>query len=130
MRRTVFGKLMGSQHVHLGLLTVLLLCFTQSAWASEPGNTIYLADLKPEIQATMFQGTIEAVDPEKLSLTIKTDFGRVLSLSLHDAAAMRGLHRGDRVWLEADGQGLLTVKKLNTHDVPLTQQPKRGDRAT
>jgi hypothetical protein len=130
MARTFMATVMRSLHVHLGLLTVLAFCLAQPVMASEPGGTLHRTDLKPEIQATMFQGTIEAVDRHGLSLTIKTDFGRVLSLSLPDSAAISQLHKGDRVWLEADGQGLLTIRKLNPHDVPLTQDPKSAKRST
>lgn len=123
MARTFVGTVV-SLSVRLGLLTALV-CLAQPVRATEPSGTIHLADLKPEIQAAMFQGTVEAVDREGLNLTIRTDFGRVVSLSLRDPAVMSGLHKGDRVWLDADGQGLLTVRKLKPHDVPLTHQSKR-----
>ena len=115
----------------LGLALALVgLVLTGPAQAFDRSEQSHPVDLKPEIQGTMFQGTIEAIDRAGLSLTVKTDFGRVLSLLLPNPKALRELHKGDRVRLEADGQGLLSVRKLIPHDVPLTQGSKPAGRST
>ena len=117
--------------VPLGLALALVgLVQTGPAQAFDRSERSHLVDLKPEIQGTMFQGTIEAVDRAGLSLIVKTDFGRVLSLLLPNPKALSGLHKGDRVRLEADGQGLLSVRKLIPHDVPLSQGSKPAGRST
>lgn len=124
---TMTPRVLGPLRLSVFLVTCLL---PVPAMAADPSPAVHPVDLKPEIQGTMFQGTIEAIDRASLSLVIKTDFGRRLSLLLHDPKAISGLHEGDRVRLEADGQGVLTVKKLIPHDVPLTQDAKPSGRST
>ncbi|MEW6543274.1 MAG: hypothetical protein AB1411_06645 [Nitrospirota bacterium] len=82
-----------------------------AAIAGSPAER-YLAGLNPEAQETMFEGTIEAVDWDSLSITVKTDFGRVLVLSATSTEALAQLSQGDRVRLEVDLKGSLQVRKL------------------
>lgn len=81
------------------------------------------ADLQVEIEPSMFRGTVESVNLEGTSVTIKTDFGRLLSLTVEDCAMIAELKEGDRVMLE-EAQSQITIKKLDqpvsdaTSDLP------------
>lgn len=80
-------------------------------------------DLRVEIEPSMFRGTVEAIDLQASSVTIKTDFGRMLSLIVRDCAMIGELKQGDRVMLEEE-QTTITIKKLDqpvsdaTSDLP------------
>lgn len=81
------------------------------------------ADLQVEIEPSMFRGTVESINLEHSSVTIKTDFGRLLSLTVKDCAMIGELKEGDRVMLEEE-HTQITIKKLDqpvsdvTSDLP------------
>jgi hypothetical protein len=86
----------------------------------------YPVNLQAEIEPSMFQGTVEGIDPSKLSVTITTDFGRTLVLFSLDCRTVRGLSEGDRVFLQPDQEGVLTVSPLNPSLFELKQSPKQA----
>lgn len=92
-----------------------------AAWAEvtdrPPGmvqlpDVAHLVDLRVEMEPAMFRGTVEAVDLHNFSVTIRTDFGHLLSLTDTDCGMISGLRQGDRVSLELDAQQQVTLKRL------------------
>ncbi len=69
-------------------------------------------DLRPEVEPTMFQGTIEGVNPSEGSVTVRTDYGLTMILFSSNCEAITMLRTGDRVLLEADAQSTLTVTTI------------------
>jgi hypothetical protein len=53
-------------------------------------------------------GTIEAVDPEGLKITLLTDFGKKESLPITKVSVLVGVTEGDRVWCEMNEDGKVT----------------------
>jgi len=88
------------------------------------GARVSTVNLKAEIEPSMFQGTIDVIDPSELSVTITTDFGRTLVLFSLDCRTVRGLQEGDRVSLRPDQEGTLTVSPLDQSQLQLKQTPK------
>jgi hypothetical protein len=86
----------------------------------------YPVNLQAEIEPSMFQGTVEVVEPSELSVTITTDFGRTLVLFTLDCGTVRGLREGDRVLLRPDQEGTLTVSPLDQSPLELKQSPKQA----
>jgi Cu/Ag efflux protein CusF len=60
-----------------------------------------------QVASQLVSGIIEKVDPERQSVTIKSDQekGAVRSLEVIDAKAMKDLAKGDGVIVELDEQG-------------------------
>lgn len=83
-------------------------CVMVAAWLAPQAR----ADLRVEIEPSMFRGTVEAVDLPESTVTIKTDFGRMLSLTVKDCEMIGALKQGDRVMLEEE-QSQITIKKLD-----------------
>jgi hypothetical protein len=69
--------------------------------------------LQADLDASMFQGTVQAVNAFDSSLVIRTDFGRTVVLFAQDCYMAAGLKAGDRVRLEPDAAGSLTVTPLD-----------------
>ena len=94
-------------------------------WAATPGwnPPPAQADLRVEIEPSMFRGTVESINLQDSRVTIKTDFGRLLSLTVQDCAMLGELKEGDRVMLEEE-QSQITITKLDqpvsdvTSDLP------------
>lgn len=73
---------------------------------------------------TLIGSTIEEIDVAGLKVTIKTDQGESLSLSVANAEVMKGLTKGDRVSLELDVQGrVMKIVKI-TPDLKFAPEPK------
>jgi putative heme iron utilization protein len=53
-------------------------------------------------------GTIEAVDPAGLRITLLTDFGQMESLPITKVSVLVGVTEGDRVWCEMNEDGKVT----------------------
>jgi hypothetical protein len=60
----------------------------------------------------MFLGTVQAIDREALRVTIRTDFGRLVPLTVERCEIIQRLRIGDRVRLDVDAQGV--VRALET----------------
>lgn len=77
------------------------------------------------VASTTFIGsTIEDIDLAGMKITIKTDQGESLSLSVANAEIMKGLTKGDRVSLELDVQGrVMKIVKI-TPDLKIAPEPK------
>lgn len=91
----------------------------ETATASQP--TAIRVDLRLEIEPSMFQGTVEAIDLSDSSMLIRTDYGRMLRLFSMNCQGLRGLNEGDRVRLEPDPEGALTVTTMDRTVPHLTQ---------
>jgi hypothetical protein len=83
----------------------------ERAAASQP--TAIRVDLQLEVEPAMFQGTVEAIDLSDSSMLIRTDYGRMLRLFSLTCQGLRGLNEGDRVRLEPDPEGTLTVTTMD-----------------
>lgn len=107
MRRPCYMRVTGPA------LVALLLAVGAAPATGLMAPQIALAGVRLEIQAEMLQGTIEIVDQDDLSVVVRTDTGRLLLLSIPDCEVIGDLRRGDRVRLETDRQGFLTVTKVD-----------------
>lgn len=63
--------------------------------------------LTPELSASMFHGTVDTIDPAALRATIRTDFGRLVPVTIPSCDLLRRLRIGDRVRLDVDAQGVV-----------------------
>jgi hypothetical protein len=92
---------------------------------------VRLVDLKVEMEPAMFRGTVEAVDLHNFSVTIRTDFGHLLSLTDTDCGMVGGLRQGDRVALQLDAQEQITIKRLEqaADEVTPAFQAESSDRS-
>lgn len=86
-------------------------------------------DLKLDVEPAMFQGTVAAIDPSDSSLTIRTDYGLVLRLFSMHCQDVSSLRAGDRVLIEPDPEGPLTVTTRDRTLSHLTQNPASADDA-
>ncbi len=91
----------------VGVLTVV----GETAGASQ--TTAIRVGLQIEVEPSMFQGTVEAIDLSDSSMLIRTDYGRMLRLFSMTCQGLRGLNEGDRVRLEPDPEGTLTVTTMD-----------------
>lgn len=91
--------------------------------------SVVRVDLKLEVEPAMFQGTVAAIDPSDSSLTIRTDYGRVLRLFSMHCQDLSGLREGDRVLIEPDPEGPLTVTTMDRTMSHLTPNPISVDDA-
>jgi hypothetical protein len=66
------------------------------------------------ISATLFDQTIEAIDPTGLNITVQTAGSRdKRSMPIVSSAVVKGIGRGDRVSLGLDQEGrILRIRKL------------------
>lgn len=77
------------------------------------------------VASTTFIGsTIEEIDLAGMKITIKTDQGESLSLSVASAEVMKGLTKGDRVSLELDVQGRVMKIVKTAPDLKIAPEPK------
>ncbi len=79
-----------------------------------------------QITAKMINGTIEGVDPVQQLVIIRTEEqgqGIVRFLAVADAAVMKGLLKGDRVFVELDERGM--AKKILKAAANLKDPPAR-----
>ncbi|MGH7205014.1 MAG: hypothetical protein ACREI2_02265 [Nitrospiraceae bacterium] len=77
------------------------------------------------VASTAFIGsTIEEIDLAGLKVTIKTDQGESLSLSVTNAEVMKGLTKGDRVSLELDVQGRVMKIVKTAPNLKIAPDPK------
>ncbi len=73
-------------------------------------------NLKPEISAPMFHGTIRMIDRTTLRVTIRTDFGRLVPVAVESCEMIQWLRIGDHVRLDVDVQGIVRgLEKIGTH---------------
>ncbi|MDE3017978.1 MAG: hypothetical protein KGI53_03075, partial [Nitrospirota bacterium] len=91
----------------VGVMTVA----GETAVAFQP--TAIRVDLRIEVEPSMFQGTVEVIDLSDSSMLIRTDYGRMLRLFSMTCQGLRGLNEGDRVLLEPDPEGTLTVTTMD-----------------
>jgi hypothetical protein len=87
---------------------------TAPASAAEPPAR--LVNLQTELSAPMFHGTVQAIDREALRVTIRTDFGRLVPVTVERCEIIQRLRIGDRVRLDVDAQGV--VRALETPRSP------------
>lgn len=107
MNRILLGTLSLLLLAGVGVLTV----GGERAAASQP--TAIRVDLQLEVEPAMFQGTVEAIDLSDSSMLIRTDYGRMLRLFSMTCQGLRGLNEGDRMLLEPDPEGTLTVTTMD-----------------
>jgi hypothetical protein len=95
-----------------------------SAPAQEPARTPLVQsapqarpiNLETEISAPMFHGTVHSIDRATLRVTIRTDFGRLVPVSVKSCEIIRRLHIGDHVRLDVDTQGIVrALEKTGAH---------------
>lgn len=73
-------------------------------------------NLKPEISAPMFHGTIRMIDRTTLRVTIRTDFGRLVPVAVESCEMIQWLRIGDHVRLDVDVQGIVRgLEKIGAH---------------
>ena len=78
-------------------------------------------NLQTEISAPMFHGTVRAIDQATLRVTIRTDFGRVVPVTVGSCEIIQWLRIGDHVRFDVDAQGIVhTLEKTGAH---LTTNP-------
>lgn len=77
--------------------------------------------LTPELSAPMFHGTVDSIDPVALRMTIRTDFGRLVPVTIASCDLLRRLRIGDRVRLDVDAQG--AVRALDTTGAVVSVAP-------
>jgi hypothetical protein len=68
-------------------------------------------NLRTEMSAPMFRGTVQAIDRTALRVTVQTDFGRLVPVAVGSCDILSRLRVGDRVRLDVDAQGI--VRRLN-----------------
>lgn len=107
MNRILLSTLLILLLAGAGLLTV----DDEKAVASQP--TVIRVGLQIEVEPTMFQGTVEAIDLSDSSMLIRTDYGRMLRLFSLTCQGLHGLNEGDRVLLEPDPEETLTVTTMD-----------------
>lgn len=111
MNRILLGTLSLLLLAGVGVLTVA----GETAIAAQ--TTAVRVGLQLEVEPAMFQGTVEAIDLSDSSMLIRTDYGRMLRLFSMTCQGLHGLNEGDRVLLEPDPEGTLTVTTMD-HTVP------------
>ncbi|TAJ31636.1 MAG: hypothetical protein EPO64_02265 [Nitrospirae bacterium] len=99
----------------------------ETAVASQP--TAIRVGLQLEVEPSMFQGTVEAIDLSDSSMLISTDYGRMLRLFSMNCQGLHGLNEGDRVLLEPDPEGTLTVTTMDRTVPHLAQSQTLLDQA-
>lgn len=97
------------------LLMVMALGGMPGALAEMP--LVQPVNLRAEIEPSMFQGTVQSINATDSSVTIRTDFGRTVVLFSQDCRMADGLRSGDRVRLEPDATGLVTVTPMDRRRV-------------
>jgi hypothetical protein len=78
--------------------------------AAEPRAGV--VNLQTELSAPMFHGTVQAIDRKALRVTIRTDFGRLVPVTVERCETIQHLQIGDRIRLDVDAQGV--VRALET----------------
>jgi hypothetical protein len=63
--------------------------------------------LHTEISAPMFHGTVRAIDRAALRVTVQTDFGRLVPVTVESCEILQWLRIGDHVRLDVDAQGVV-----------------------
>ena len=93
-------------------LTVIGLTLLGNAFVGEPFEPYAgLVNLQTELSAPMFHGTVQAIDRDALRVTIRTDFGRLVPVTVERCAIIQRLRIGDRVRLDVDAQGVVRALK-------------------
>ncbi len=94
-----------------------------SAEAAQPAAPYaHPVNLQTEMSASMFHGTVQAIDGETLRVTVRTDFGRLVPVALESCEIIQRLRIGDRVRLDVDVQGV--VRALEKTDSYLAKDPQ------
>lgn len=75
--------------------------------SSSPAAQAQPVSLQIEISGPMFQGTVHTIDRAALRVTIRTDFGRVVPVTVDSCDMLQGLRIGDHVRLDVDAQGIV-----------------------
>lgn len=105
-----------------------------AAPAQEPARTPLVqsvpparpVNLKTELSAPMFHGTVHTIDRATLRVTIRTDFGQVVPVAVESCEIIHWLRIGDRVRLDVDMQGIVrALEKTGAYlaTVPNTSIP-------
>jgi hypothetical protein len=99
-------------------LTVIGLILLGNVLAGEPAAppSAHPVNLQTELSAPMFHGTVQAIDREALRVTIRTDFGRLVPVTVERCEIIQRLRIGDRVRLDVDAHGV--VRALATPPSP------------
>ncbi|HKW86627.1 MAG TPA: hypothetical protein VJM82_06135 [Nitrospiraceae bacterium] len=101
-----------------GVLSLGTASFTYAADVTSNQETLRVA------VTTFIGSTIEEIDSAGLKVTVKTDQGESLSLSVANAEVMKGLTKGDRVSLELDVQGRVRKIVKIAPDLKIAPEPK------
>ena len=73
-------------------------------------------NLQAEISAPMFHGTVHAIDRMTRRVTIRTDFGQVVPVTVGSCEIIQSLRIGDHVRFDVDTQGVVyTLEETGAH---------------
>lgn len=89
--------------------------------ASSPAPQAQPVNLQAELSGPMFHGTVHTIDRTALRVTIRTDFGRVVPVTVDSCDMLQWLRIGDHVRLDVDAQGI--VRALEKTEAVLTTAP-------
>jgi len=76
---------------------------------SSPAPQAQPVHLHAEMSGPMFHGTVHTIDRTTLRVTIRTDFGRVVPVTVVSCDMLQWLRIGDHVRLDVDAQGIVQV---------------------
>ncbi len=82
------------------------------------------AEPTPEPSTPMLYGVVQAIDRSALRVTIRTEIGRLVPVTVDSCDLIQELQVGDRVRLAMDTQGI--VYALEFTGVPLTSAPDQS----
>ena len=88
---------------------------------SSPVPQAQPVNLQAEMSGPMFHGTVHSIDRVTLRVTIRTDFGRVVPVTVDSCDMLQWLRIGDHVRLDVDAQGI--VQALEKTGAVLTAAP-------
>lgn len=82
--------------------------------------------IEGEFSAAMFEGTVHAVEPATSRVTIQTDFGRVIPITVQPCHWSLHLKPGDRVRLDVDAHGTIRPRKMADPAASAMPDPPRA----
>lgn len=74
--------------------------------------------LQADLSAAMFHGTVHAIDRTALRVTIHTDYGRFILITVQNCKLLLRLKSGDRVRLDVDAQGAVRTLGMTGPSAP------------
>jgi hypothetical protein len=89
------------------------------------GLGLPLSDAQQAPGTTFIGSTVEGIDQESSTVTVRTIQGNSWSLQVASAELMKDLHKGDRASLELDSDG--RVKKIVKTDEPVEGKAGRDN---